>query len=76
MGRKLKDVASEALALDPRSRASLAKQLLDSLDNLSDEESERLWTEEAERRYAEYKNGDTKAVRGSNVLARARARNR
>ena len=43
MARKLKDIASEALELDARSRASLAKRLLDSLEGLSDEENERLW---------------------------------
>jgi hypothetical protein len=76
MKRKLKAVASEALELDARSRAALAKQLLESLDDLSDEENERLWAEEAERRFTEFKKGNTKAANGPQVLARARSRTR
>jgi hypothetical protein len=38
----------EALKLAPRDRARLAERLLQSLENLSDEENERLWAEEAE----------------------------
>jgi hypothetical protein len=76
MKRKLKAVASEALELDARSRAALAKQLLESLDDLSDEENERLWAEEAERRLAEFKKGNIKAANGPQVLARARSRQR
>ena len=76
MGRKLKEIASEALELDARSRATLAKRLLDSLEGLSEEENERLWAEEAERRYADFESGKTKAVAGAAVLARARARKR
>jgi hypothetical protein len=40
----------EALKLAPRDRARLAERLLRSLENLSDDESARLWAEEAERR--------------------------
>jgi len=40
----------EALKLAPRDRARLAERLLQSLETLSDEENERLWAEEAERR--------------------------
>ena len=76
MGRKLKAVASEALELDARSRAALAKQLLDSLEGLSEEENERLWAEEAERRYLAFQKGSTKASNGPQVLARARSRAR
>ena len=40
----------EALRLAPRERARLAQKLLESLENLSDDENARLWLEEAERR--------------------------
>jgi len=50
------------------------KNLPDSLDTLSDEEYDRLWAEEAEARYADFKAGRTKAVDGDEVFARARAR--
>jgi len=57
-------------------RAELASQLLDSLDDLSEEESDQLWAEEAERRYAEYKAGTIEAVPADEVFARLRSRKR
>jgi hypothetical protein len=46
------ELEAEALKLAPQARARLAERLLDSLESLSDEENERLWGEEAERRDA------------------------
>jgi hypothetical protein len=40
----------EALKLAPRDRARLAERLLQSLEDLSDEENAKLWAEEAQRR--------------------------
>jgi putative addiction module component (TIGR02574 family) len=40
----------EALKLTPQERARLAERLLESLENLSEEENAKLWAEEAERR--------------------------
>jgi broad specificity phosphatase PhoE len=44
------ELEAEALKLVLRERARLAERLLQSLENLSDEENARLWAEEAERR--------------------------
>ena len=44
------ELENEELKLAPRDRARLAQRLLQSLEDLSDEENERLWAEEAERR--------------------------
>ena len=44
---------AEALRLGRRARARLAGKLLESLEDLSDEENEQLWAEEAERRQAD-----------------------
>lgn len=74
MARKTKDIASEALDLPITARAELAKQLLDSLDNISEEENDKLWAQEAERRYSEYKAGNIKAVPAEEVFARLRSR--
>lgn len=74
MSRDLKDIAAEALELPPASRAELASQLLDSLENLSEEENDQLWAQEAERRYAEYKAGNIEAVPAEEVFARLRSR--
>jgi putative addiction module component (TIGR02574 family) len=73
---RVQHLEAEILRLDVRVRAALAKSLLDSLDSLSEEEYEELWTEEAEARFADFKAGRTSAVDGNGVFARARARNR
>jgi hypothetical protein len=46
------ELEAEVLRLEPRARARLAGRLLDSLERLSDEENEQLWSEEADRRDA------------------------
>jgi Putative addiction module component len=55
MERKLEEIASEALRMSVESRAALAKRLLESLDELEPDESERMWAEEAARRYQQLK---------------------
>jgi putative addiction module component (TIGR02574 family) len=76
MARDLEDIAAEALELPLTARAELASQLLDSLEDLSEEESDRLWAEEAERRYAEYKAGTIGSTPAEEVFARLRSRHR
>lgn len=70
----IEDIEAEALKLDPKARAKLAERLLESLEQLSDEENARLWAEEAERRDQEW---DAKAGIGrpaGEVLRAARAK--
>ena len=74
MGKDLKDIAAEALDLPITARAELATRLLDSLDDLSEEENDQLWAREAERRYSEYKAGNIKSVPADEVFARLRSR--
>lgn len=74
MTRQLKDIAAEALELPLDARAELASQLLESLDDLSEKESDRLWALEAERRYAEYESGNIDATPAEEVFARLRSR--
>ncbi len=74
MSRNLKDIAAEALELPLTSRAELASQLLASLDDPTEEESEQLWAEEAERRYAAYQAGHIDAIPADEVFARLRSR--
>ena len=75
MSRNIKDIAAEALELPVTERAELVSQLLDSLDDLSEDETDKLWAEEAERRYAEYKAGRIEASPAEEVFARLRSRN-
>jgi hypothetical protein len=67
-------VENEALKLKPEARAELAEKLLKSLEDLSDEEIERLWAEEAVRRDSELDSG-TASMRDAEVVFKdARAR--
>jgi putative addiction module component (TIGR02574 family) len=75
MDRKLEDIESEILRLDRHARANLAKTLLESLEDLSAEEYDQLWAEEAEARYADFQAGRSRAIDGDEVFCRARTRN-
>ncbi|MBI4489176.1 MAG: addiction module protein [Deltaproteobacteria bacterium] len=63
----LAEVLKTALSLDVHDRAVLAERLLASLEELSEEEAERLWAEEAQRRLEEYRAGRAKAARAEEV---------
>ncbi|OGV64669.1 MAG: hypothetical protein A3K19_30055 [Lentisphaerae bacterium RIFOXYB12_FULL_65_16] len=73
MSPKLKECEALALKLPSRERAVLAEHLIASLDELDDAENERLWLEEANRRYQEYKKGTIGARDAKDVLRDARA---
>ncbi len=70
----IEELKAEALRLTPEERAALASELLESLDNLSDAEVEKLWVEEAIRRDAELDSGSAQVIPAPEVFASARAR--
>jgi putative addiction module component (TIGR02574 family) len=74
MHMSLEELRAEALKLSPESRACLARELLASLDDMSDTEIERLWVDEAVRRDNELDEGSAQAFPASEVLARVRGR--
>ena len=76
MERNLDQITSEALQMSVEARAALAKRLLDSLEQLTPEEHERLWVEEAARRYQQIKNGTARSVASEELFARLDARER
>ncbi|HVR41717.1 MAG TPA: addiction module protein [Thermoanaerobaculia bacterium] len=47
-----------------------------SLDELSEEEADQLWAEEAERRFTDYKAGKIEAVLAEEVFARLKSRDK
>ena len=49
----IEKIEAEALKLAPKARARLAGKLLESLDDLSEDESLQLWANEAVRRNSE-----------------------
>lgn len=67
------ELKSEALKLSVEQRVALAKEILASLDELSDQEIEALWVEEAQLRDIELADA-AQDIPASDVLARARAR--
>ena len=68
------DIEAEVLKLDPRARARLAKKLLESLEALSEEENDRLWAEEADRRDAAWDAGAGSGRPAADVIRDARAK--
>lgn len=68
------ELKDEVLRLNPESRALLARELLASLDTMSEAEIEKLWVDEAIRRDAELDSGAAQAYPADEVLKRARSR--
>ncbi|MBU4503932.1 MAG: addiction module protein [Proteobacteria bacterium] len=67
-------VIEEALSLPADIRISLVEKLLASLNRPVDEEINRLWAEEAERRVSQIEEGKAKLVPGEEVFAKIRAK--
>lgn len=70
---KLTDLENEALNLDPPGRARLAEALLRSLDELSEEEIQTLWLDEAERRERAWDAGEVKGIPAEQVMRELRS---
>ncbi|HSW49708.1 MAG TPA: addiction module protein [Bryobacteraceae bacterium] len=70
----VEELESEALKLEPGSRARLAERLLASLDELSDPENTALWAAEARRRDAEMDSDPGCTRPADEVIAQARSR--
>jgi putative addiction module component (TIGR02574 family) len=63
-----------AFKLSVNERAILAEHLIRSLDDIDEEDVERAWLEEADRRYQAYKAGDISSRPSEEVFRDARAR--
>jgi putative addiction module component (TIGR02574 family) len=74
MNKRMDQIVDEVLSLDVGERADLARTLLASLDDLPENELDRLWGIEAERRYEDYLAGRVEAIDADEVFARIRAR--
>ena len=72
--KSLEDLTQEALELPLDQRTRLAERILDSLDELSEEEIERLWAEEAARRVAAHEAGEISSQPASEVYEALRQR--
>ena len=74
MIRNRAKVVSDTLSLPPRSRANLAEQLLESLDDPKQKEIDRLWADEVEDRIDAYERGELRAIPGPEVFRRLKPR--
>lgn len=67
MTANAEQVRANALSLPPNERAQLAEQLFASLD-ISQDELDRLWAQEADSRIDAYERGEIKAIPASKVF--------
>lgn len=74
MGAVIDRVTDEALSLPVDARLGLVEKLLSSLNLPIDEEIERLWAEEAERRVAQIDSGEAKLIPGEEVFSKIRSK--
>ena len=74
MSSQFDDLAKRIRALPAAEKAALVRELIDDLDPDEDPDVEKLWLEEAERRYAQYLRGEVEAIPGDEVMAEARKR--
>lgn len=74
MSSHFDDLARRIRALPAGEKAALVRELIDELDPGQDPDIEKLWLEEAERRYAQYLRGEVEAIPGDEVMAEARKR--
>ena len=70
MAQSVQELEAEIMKLDLTARAALAEKLLQSLEDLSDSENERLWLDEALRRREEMQSGNMTALDGEAVMNR------
>jgi hypothetical protein len=70
----IEELEAAILELDPKSRARLVRKILESLDNLSREENEGLWLEEAQARDAELDRDPGAGRPAADVFRGARAK--
>ncbi len=69
---RIKEIEASIQKLDLKDRATLAKWIVESLDDLSEAEVEELWADEAERRLDELEQGLVAEISDREALHRAR----
>jgi putative addiction module component (TIGR02574 family) len=74
MGQNAQRILSEAMELSLEERASIAEQLIQSLDGPPDENVEAAWQKEVERRIKEIDNGEVELLDWEEVRAKLRDR--
>ena len=74
MAKTIEDIENEIRSLSADDRMHLLRDLIADLDGSMDEDVEKAWIEEAERRYKGLKGGTAELIPAEEVFAQARAR--
>jgi hypothetical protein len=74
MNADFEELEKRVRALSPKEKAELARILIEDLDADVDQDAERLWLEEGQRRYDAYRAGELAADPGDEVISRVRDR--
>ncbi len=73
MSSTAKRIITEAMNLSSSERAQIAEELISSLDELPDEEVEKAWQAEINRRIDEVESGKVQCVPWEQILEKLRA---
>ena len=73
MAKTIEDIENEIRSLSVDDRMHLLRDLIADLDGSMDEDVEKAWLEEAERRYKELKGGEVELIPAEEVFTRERA---
>jgi hypothetical protein len=75
MTRSLDEIEQDIRSLDPTDRDRLLRRLIADLDEGEpDAEADKLWLEEAHRRYEQYKRGEVESIPAEDVFRKIRDR--
>jgi putative addiction module component (TIGR02574 family) len=68
----VQELKTQVMQLSLKERAEMARDLLESLDNITEAEREELWLEEVGRRIESVQKGETKLIPIEEALNRAK----
>ncbi len=68
MVKKLSEIESDARRLSTKERARLIRRLITTLESENEGDVEQLWLDEADKRLAAYRNGETVTRPGEDVF--------
>ncbi|MBM2805485.1 MAG: hypothetical protein HW419_3378 [Deltaproteobacteria bacterium] len=74
MSTDVAEIEAKIRSLTLKDKTELIRTLIAELDGLADPDVERVWLEEAQRRYREVVEGKVQPVPGERVFANLRAR--
>jgi putative addiction module component (TIGR02574 family) len=74
MPSNVEEIEAKIRTLSPEDKAELLRSLIGELDGPADVDVERMWLEEAQRRYREIEEGTVKPIPAERVFQNLRSR--